>query len=98
MRRPGPDTCGTAANVRASTPEMVRVAVIGGGLSGLTTVYELIRHTRIDALPLEIRLYESKRRLGGTIRTEQKDGYLLEYGPDSFGTHDRPGRKSLLGV
>lgn len=69
-----------------STPDLVRVAVIGGGLAGLTATYEVIRRTRIDFLPLEIRLYEAEDRLGGAIRSEQRDGFLIEHGPESFST------------
>jgi oxygen-dependent protoporphyrinogen oxidase len=70
---------------------LVRVAVVGGGLSGLTTAHELIRRTRLDALPLEIRVYEAEERLGGAIRTEMKGGFTLEYGPDSFNTTSSSG-------
>jgi oxygen-dependent protoporphyrinogen oxidase len=65
---------------------LLRVAIVGGGLSGLTTAYELVRRTRIDLLPIEIRLYEAEGRVGGTIRTERRDGYLIEHGADSFPT------------
>ena len=80
----------------ASNPEMVRVAVIGGGLSGLTTAHELIRRTRLDALPLEIRVYEAEERLGGVIRTEKKGGFTLEYGPDSFNTASSSGLRLIV--
>ncbi len=69
-----------------STPDLLRVAIVGGGLSGLTTAYELVRRTRIDLLPIEIRLYEAEDRVGGTIRSEVRDGYLVEHGADSFPT------------
>jgi len=77
--------------VNASTPELLRVAIIGGGLAGLTTAYELIRLTRIDALPLEIRLYESEETPGGSIGTERREGFLLERGADSFFTDNPAG-------
>jgi oxygen-dependent protoporphyrinogen oxidase len=58
----------------------IRVAalVIGGGISGLVCAYEL-RKAGIDAL-----LVEASDRVGGAIRTERRDGYLLELGPQSF--------------
>jgi oxygen-dependent protoporphyrinogen oxidase len=34
--------------------------------------------------PLEITVLEASSRLGGVIRTEYIDGFLLEHGPDSF--------------
>ena len=67
------------------------MAIVGGGLAGLTTAYELIRLTRIDALPLELRLYESDETPGGTIGTERREGFLLERGADSFSTDNPAG-------
>ncbi len=75
----------------SSTQELLRVAIVGGGLAGLTTAHELVRRTRIDLLPIEIRLYEATTRLGGTIRSERRDGFLIEHGADSFGTTNPAG-------
>lgn len=74
-----------------SAPDLVRVAVVGGGLSGLSVTYELVRRTRLDSLPLEIRLFEAEQRFGGVIRSELFDGFLLEHGPSSFSTVDEAG-------
>lgn len=74
-----------------STPDLVRVAVVGGGLAGLSVTYELVRRTRLDSLPLEIRLFEAEQRLGGVIRSELVDGFLIEHGPSSFSTIDDAG-------
>lgn len=74
-----------------STPDMIRVAVVGGGLAGLSVTYELVRRTRLDSLPLEIRLFEADQRFGGVVRSELIDGFLLEHGPSSFSTVDEAG-------
>lgn len=79
---------GRQGNVPGSTPDLIRVAVIGGGLAGLTATYELERRARLDFLPLEIRLYEAEERFGGAIRSERVLDYLLEHGPASFSTTD----------
>ncbi len=61
-----------------------RVCVIGGGISGLAAAYQLAR-ARADGLPApEVLLVEAGARLGGTVRTERREGFLLEAGPDSF--------------
>lgn len=61
-----------------------RVVVIGGGISGLAAAHRLIeRSTQSESKP-EVLLLEASARLGGVIRTEQRDGFLLEAGPDSF--------------
>lgn len=60
-----------------------RVAIIGGGIAGLTAAYHL-QNSRRNGFPLEWTLLEKSGRLGGVIRTENRDGYVLEAGPDSF--------------
>ena len=64
---------------------MRRVAIIGGGISGLAAAFEL-EEQRKAGVDLEYVLYESSPRLGGVLRTEQIDGCLVEAGPDSFVT------------
>lgn len=61
-----------------------RVAVLGGGISGLSLAHRLYEIKEEKKLPLEITLFEGSSRLGGTIESEKKDGFLLEKGPDSF--------------
>ncbi|MEM7334876.1 MAG: protoporphyrinogen oxidase [Chloroflexota bacterium] len=55
------------------------VIVIGGGISGLTAVYQLYK----QAPHLKLVLIEAEPRLGGKIYTEQRDGFVIEHGPDS---------------
>jgi len=62
---------------------MKRVAIVGGGISGLAAAYALEKIRR-DGAPVEYSLYESSPRLGGVLVTEQAEGCLLEAGPDSF--------------
>jgi oxygen-dependent protoporphyrinogen oxidase len=62
---------------------MKRIAIIGGGISGLSAAFTLEQHRR-GGLPLQYVLYESSSRLGGVISTEYIDGCVVEAGPDSF--------------
>src|ERR1017187_10582759 len=62
---------------------MTRIAIIGGGISGLSAAYSLEEHRRAGA-DLDYVLYEASARLGGVLRTERIDGCLVEAGPDSF--------------
>jgi oxygen-dependent protoporphyrinogen oxidase len=62
---------------------MKRIAIIGGGISGLSAAFAL-EQKRQSGAPLEYVLYESSSRLGGVMVTEQADGCLIEAGPDSF--------------
>ena len=59
---------------------MARVVVVGGGVSGLAAAHRL----RELSPGVEIILLEAGDRLGGLIRTEHTDGYLIERGPESF--------------
>lgn len=72
---------------------MIRVAIVGGGISGLTAAFYLEQERRKGA-PLEIVLFESDSRFGGMIRTERVEGCLIEAGPDSFLT-SKPWAKEL---
>jgi oxygen-dependent protoporphyrinogen oxidase len=62
---------------------MKRIAIIGGGISGLSAAFALEKH-RLAGASLEYVLFESSPRLGGVVVTERVDGSLVEAGPDSF--------------
>ncbi|HEV2990682.1 MAG TPA: protoporphyrinogen oxidase, partial [Candidatus Angelobacter sp.] len=62
---------------------MTRVAIVGGGIAGLSAAYYLEKARRSGA-DLEWILFEKSGRLGGVLRTEYRDGYIIEAGPDSF--------------
>ena len=62
---------------------MKRVAIIGGGIAGLSAAYYLEK-AKQNGAGLEWVLFEKSERLGGVIRTEYREGCVLEAGPDSF--------------
>jgi protoporphyrinogen/coproporphyrinogen III oxidase len=62
---------------------MKRIAIVGGGISGLSAAFALEKHRGAGA-SLEYVLFESSSRVGGVLVTEWVDGCLLEAGPDSF--------------
>ena len=57
---------------------MGAVAVIGGGIAGLAAAY------RLKQRGVRVVVYEATDRVGGAIRTERRDGYLAELGPNSL--------------
>src|SRR5580704_9167112 len=57
---------------------MPSVAIVGGGISGLSAAYYLAK------AGISSTLIEKRPRLGGVIQTERIDGCLVEGGPDSF--------------
>jgi len=62
---------------------MKRIAIIGGGISGLSAAFAL-EQERCQGAQLEYTIFESNSRFGGVIHTERVDDCLLEAGPDSF--------------
>ncbi len=60
-----------------------RIAIIGGGISGLSAAVTL-EEARRGGASLEYQLFESSSRLGGVLVTERVDDCRVEAGPDSF--------------
>jgi len=54
------------------------IAVVGGGITGLTAAYRLTQLGHI------VRLFEASDRLGGCIRSERDGDWLVEAGPNSI--------------
>jgi oxygen-dependent protoporphyrinogen oxidase len=72
---------------------MKRIAIIGGGISGLSAAFYL-QKARAAGADLEYTLFESGQRLGGSMYSDQVEGCLVEAGPDSFLT-EKPWALSL---
>lgn len=68
---------------------MRRIAIVGGGLSGLSTAYELARQGHTDFV-----LHEASPRLGGIVETHRQEGYVIECGADSWVT-EKPWAREL---
>jgi oxygen-dependent protoporphyrinogen oxidase len=60
-----------------------KIAIVGGGISGLSAAYHLEKARRSGA-PLAWQLFEQSARLGGIVGTEQVRGCVVETGADSF--------------
>ena len=74
--------------------EQKRAIVIGGGITGLTAGYRLMREAKKRNIPLKLTLLEASNRVGGTIQTEHRDGFVIEHGPDAF-ISTKPWAKAL---
>jgi oxygen-dependent protoporphyrinogen oxidase len=72
---------------------MRRIAIIGGGISGLSTAFYL-QKARAAGADLEFTIFESSSRLGGSMYSDLVEGCLVEAGPDSFLT-EKPWAASL---
>jgi oxygen-dependent protoporphyrinogen oxidase len=54
------------------------IAILGAGVTGLTAAYRLTQRGH------RVRLFEAGGRVGGAVRTETVDGWLIEAGPNSL--------------
>ena len=54
-----------------------RIAVIGGGISGLSAAYWLRKEG------FSVSVFEKAGQVGGSIVTQKQDGYLIDLGPNS---------------
>jgi len=59
---------------------MERIAIIGGGISGLSLAWFLLEKD----LAADITIFESEKRPGGKIWTDRADGFLCEWGVNGF--------------
>ncbi len=58
---------------------MTKVAVVGGGISGLTVAYTLVNSSQF-----EVAVFEADSRPGGKIWSDKVDGFLCEKGVNGF--------------
>ncbi len=61
----------------------MKIGIIGGGISGISLACKLSLLKKSGA-DIEITLLESMDRVGGTIETANKDGYVVEAGTNGF--------------
>jgi len=71
------------ADPPAPRPQRPRVAVLGGGITGLAAALRLE-----EAGAAEWRLFEAAPRLGGVLQTVEQDGYRIELSADNFLTRE----------
>jgi oxygen-dependent protoporphyrinogen oxidase len=61
-----------------------RVVVVGGGIAGLSIAWELVARPGFLPDGSTVEVLESSPGPGGNIRSERRDGYLCEWGPNGF--------------
>lgn len=64
---------------------MKRIIILGAGISGLATAWYLSQKSKTCS----ITLFEKERRVGGSIQSLSKEGFLFERGPRGFRTQDK---------
>lgn len=63
---------------------MKRVVIIGGGITGLAAAHRILERAAASGRPVDLTLLEASDRLGGIVQTREREGFLLELGPDAF--------------
>ncbi|UXR75504.1 MULTISPECIES: protoporphyrinogen oxidase [unclassified Staphylococcus] len=66
---------------------MTKVAIVGAGITGLTSAYFIKKQYP----NIEVTIYEATDRPGGKVKTTYRDGYVIELGPESY-----LGRKTIM--
>jgi oxygen-dependent protoporphyrinogen oxidase len=74
---------------------MKRIAIVGGGVAGVTAAYELAQLARNGAA-VQVVLFEASTRLGGIVETVREGGFVMECGPDAWVT-EKPWARELAG-
>lgn len=62
----------------SAAPTAKSVAVLGAGATGLAAAF------RLSQRGFRVRLFEATGRVGGSVRTDSTDGWLVEGGPNSL--------------
>lgn len=65
---------------------METVLVIGGGITGLSALFELQKWKKHSNSPVKFMLAEGSTKMGGKIRTVKENGFMMETGADSIVT------------
>ncbi|MBZ0263237.1 protoporphyrinogen oxidase [bacterium] len=61
-----------------------RVIVVGGGIAGLSTAWLIRDMARKRGEEIELTILEAKAVPGGATRTDHREGYACEWGPNGF--------------
>ena len=64
--------------------DKTKVVVVGGGIAGLATAVQLEKQAADRGLEIGVTVVEGADVLGGNIRTDHIDGYVVENGPNGF--------------
>ncbi|MDO8542789.1 MAG: protoporphyrinogen oxidase [Opitutaceae bacterium] len=67
-----------SAPTAPNSPPIKSIAILGAGITGLTAAHRLAKSGH------RVRVFEASGRIGGAIRTEITDGWLIESGPNSL--------------
>jgi len=67
-----------------TTMDWKKIAVIGGGISGLATAWFLREEALKRGTRVQVDLFEKEAGAGGKFETLEREGYIIEGGPNGF--------------
>jgi oxygen-dependent protoporphyrinogen oxidase len=74
---------------------MKRVVIIGGGITGLAAAHRVLERCHGSGKQVDLTLLEASSATGGIVQTRERDGFLIESGPDSF-ISEKPAALALV--
>jgi protoporphyrinogen oxidase len=72
------------SEVKQEGAAVPRVVVIGGGLSGLTAAYRLLREAKAAGRRVDVTVLEARKSVGGMAVAFKYDGKTVEHGSHGF--------------
>ncbi len=72
-----------------------KIAVVGGGVAGLTVAFELLERSGRGSDGIELTCLEAADRPGGNIRTSHEEGFTYEWAANGF-LDNVPATKTLV--
>jgi len=73
---------------------MMRIAIIGAGITGLAAAHRIGELAAARESPVEVTILERGTRTGGPLKTIRRDGFVIETGADSILT-EKPAAADL---
>jgi oxygen-dependent protoporphyrinogen oxidase len=71
-----------------------RIAIVGGGIAGVTAAYELAQIRNNNSAQIHVSLLEASSRLGGIVETVHEGDFVIEGGPDGW-VSEKPWAREL---
>ena len=62
-------------------PPRIQIAVIGGGIAGLSAAWSLVRDRKVDA---DVTIFEAAGEVGGKLQLHEIEGLVLDAGAESL--------------
>ncbi len=72
-----------------------KVAVVGGGISGLAAAEAIQNQSEAQGVAVDVRVFEAEDQPGGKVRSERNQDFVVEWGPHGY-LDKEPAMKDLV--